>query len=170
LNSIAFLAYADCPRLRKPQASSRYLVSSYADAVQSHLDWKQTTLSRDATEVSSEIPLHAETVEVTTRVVEGDTVRVNILTHEREHLVDEMLLQENVEVEHVAIGRVISSVPEIIQNGDLTIIPVVEEMVTITKTLVLKEEIHIRKTRNLIPHQETITLRQQEAQITRTER
>ena len=55
------------------------------------------------------------------------------------------------------------------QEGDTTIIPVVEEIVVVERRLVLKEEVRIRRVSTTEQHQETVVLREQEAVITREE-
>lgn len=50
----------------------------------------------------------------------------------------------------------------------MTILPVVEEEIIITRRLVLKEEVHLRRFVIRDVHRETVVLRQQEAVITRT--
>ena len=57
--------------------------------------------------------------------------------------------------------------PPISHEGDITIIPVVEEMVVVERRLVLKEEVRVRRVSTKERHQETVVLRQQEAVITR---
>ncbi len=94
-------------------------------------------------------------------------MRVETVTNEREHEVSETVFKESVEVERVSIGREVVSPPEIVQNGDVTIIPVVEEVVIITRKLFLKEEIHVKRLKIPFQHQETIVLRNQEAIVTR---
>ena len=59
--------------------------------------------------------------------------------------------------------------PTISQEGDTTIIPVVEEIVVVERRLVLKEEVRIRRVSTKDQHQETVVLREQEAVITREE-
>ncbi len=115
------------------------------------------------------IVLQAETVDVSKRSVQGATVRVETVTREREHNVDETIFKEEVEVERVSIGREVSSPPEVVQTDELTIIPVMEEVVIVTRKLFLKEEIHIKRVRTPVQHQETIVLRNQEAIVTRHE-
>jgi len=51
-------------------------------------------------------------------------------------------------------------VPPISQEGDTTIIPVVEEIVVVERRLVLKEEVRIRRVRTKEQHQETVVLRE----------
>jgi len=115
------------------------------------------------------LPLHAEEVSVTRRVVAGATVRVATVTREHEHIVDEALRHERVEIERVPIGRTVDSVPPVREEGDTTIIPVVEEVVVVERRLVLKEEIRIRRVRGTEHHRESVVLRKQDAVITRAE-
>jgi stress response protein YsnF len=77
------------------------------------------------------------------------------------------LARERVEVERIAIGKPIDAIPAVRQDGDTTIIPVVEEVLVVERRLVLKEEIHIHRVRTTEQHQERVTLRRQEAVITR---
>ena len=125
-------------------------------------------LKSDTTTVSAPLRLHAEQVAVARRRVEGDTVRVSTVTRETEKLVDEALAHERVEVENVAIGRPIDIVPPVREEGDVTIIPIVEEVLVIEKRLILKEEVHIRRVRVPDRHREVIILREQDIVIERT--
>ncbi len=115
------------------------------------------------------LPLFAEEASVTRRVVTGATVRVATVTHEREQVVDEALTHERVEIERVPIDRTVDAVPPVREEGDTTIMPVVEEVVVIERRLVLKEEIHIRRVRSTEHHRESVVLRKQDAVITRAE-
>ena len=110
-----------------------------------------------------------ENAVVSRRVVAGQTVRVSTTTLLDEHLVVEVLADETVEVERVPVGRVVEAAPEIRQDGDVTIIPVMEEVLVLERRLVLKEEVRIRRVRTTQPHRETVQLRQQVASITRAE-
>jgi len=73
-----------------------------------------------------------------------------------------------VEVEHVPVDRPIETMPSIRQEGDVTIIPVVEEVLKVERCLVLKEEVHIRRIKTTERHQEQVTLRKQEVLVART--
>ena len=115
------------------------------------------------------IPLHVEEVSVSRREVEKANVQIALITGTREQLVDKELTHVRVEIERVPIGRTIEVVPSISQEGDTTIIPVVEEIVVVERRLVLKEEVRIRRVSTKEQHQETVVLRQQEALITREE-
>lgn len=113
-------------------------------------------------------PLHAEDVSVERRAVERD-VRVGVHTTTHDQLVDEALTQEKVEIERIAINRPIDAVPPVREEGDLTVISVVEEVLVVERRLVLKEEIHLRRVRTTSRHRETVTLRDEQVVIERPE-
>ncbi len=53
--------------------------------------------------------------------------------------------REDVEVEHVPIGRVVSGREAPRQDGDTLIVPVYEEQLVVSKRLILREELHVRR-------------------------
>ena len=57
--------------------------------------------------------------------------------------------------------------PPIKEDGDLTIVPIVEETVVVERRLMLKEELHIRRVQTSERYQQTVQLRYQTAEITR---
>jgi len=113
------------------------------------------------------VRLLAEELAVTRQQVETGRVRVQVVTREDEQLVDVPLVHQRVEVERVAINRPVEAIPPTRQEGDVTILPVVEEVVTVERRLILKEELHVRLVRTTEQHQERVVLRRQEAVITR---
>ena len=112
-------------------------------------------------------PLYAEDLTVSKRQIAGDMVQVGTVTRETESLVDEMLNHERVQIDRIPVGRQVDAVPPIRQEGDTTILPVVEETVVVERRLILTEEIHIRRLHVSERHQEAVILRKQEAVITR---
>lgn len=114
------------------------------------------------------LPLFAEEMSVSRRVVPKSRVQVSTVTREREQLVDELLASERVEIERNEINRPVDIAPPLREEGDTIIVPIVEEVLTIERRLVLKEEVRIRRIRETQHHQEFVTLRRQEAVITRT--
>lgn len=115
------------------------------------------------------VPLHEEEISVSRREIKKANVQVALVTGTREQLIDEELTQVRVEIERAPIDRVVDVVPPIRQAGDITIIPVVEEIVVVERRLVLKEEVRVRRVSTKEQHQETLVLRQQEAVVTREE-
>lgn len=112
------------------------------------------------------LPLYAEEIAVARRNVER-RVQVHVHTVTREHPVDELLTHERVEIERVAIGRPVDAIPADREEGDTTVIPVVEEVVVVHRQLVLREELRIRRVRVTEHHRETVSLRAQEAVVER---
>jgi uncharacterized protein (TIGR02271 family) len=113
------------------------------------------------------LPLLEETLSVSRRVVPTSRVQVSRVTHSHEHLVDELLERERVEVERVAIDKPIDHMPSVREEGDCLIFPVVEEVLKIERVLVLKEEVRIRRVKGTERYQERVTLRKQEAVVNR---
>jgi len=121
--------------------------------------------SNDSREIV--VPLLTEELSVSKRVVPKGRVRVSRVTRQHEELVDELLAREYVQVERTAIGRPVDAIPAVREDGDTIIIPIVEEVLTVERRLVLKEEVRIRKIRETERYQERVTLRKQEAVVTR---
>jgi stress response protein YsnF len=113
--------------------------------------------------------LHAEDVTVSRRTVAGDTVRLGTVTRERDHHIDESLSHVQVEVERVPIGRPVTAVPPTREEGDTTILSVVEEIIVIERRFILKEEVHIRRVHVAERHQETVVVREQSVEVSRVE-
>lgn len=114
------------------------------------------------------IALHGEDLVVGRRVVERASVRIATVTRSHDRLVEEELTHRRVEIVHVPVGRFVDAVPPVREDGDLTILPVVEEVVIVERRLLLKEEVHIRRVQRTEQHVETVVLRTQDAVVTRT--
>jgi len=121
----------------------------------------------DAEAADAKLRLLAEELSVTKEKLETGRVRVSTRTCEREAVVEEDLARERVEIETFPMNLRIETKPEVRQEGDTTIIPVVEEQLVVERRLILKEEIRIRQVRSTEHHQEKVKLRYQEAVVTR---
>lgn len=96
------------------------------------------------------IPVATEDVHVSKQTVEGDRVRVTVRTHTEERVIDPIELQrESLEVDRVAVGREVAAAPTTREEGDVLVIPVVEEVLVVRKALVLREEIRVRRRRHV---------------------
>jgi uncharacterized protein (TIGR02271 family) len=113
------------------------------------------------------IPVIVEELAVQKRTVETGRVRVTKTVHERQELVDEPLLEEKVVVERVPISRIVDAAPAVRQEGDVLVVPVLEEVLVVEKRLLLKEEIRITRTRVEAHHPQQVTLRSEEAVVER---
>ncbi len=118
-------------------------------------------------EHSDWLELHAEQVVVAKRR-SAELVRVTTQTRSREAVVDEALVNETVTVERVPVGRYVDSVPAVRQEGDVTVMPVVEEELVVTRRLFLREEVRVHRARLETRHVETVTVREQVANVSRT--
>jgi len=112
--------------------------------------------------------LHEETAQISKELRESGTVSVSTRTLTRNELVSQDLTHTHVEVTTVPIGRAVDAIPAIREEGDVTIFPVMEEVLVVERRLMLKEEVHVRKVRTTERHQETVALRYQEAVVSRS--
>jgi uncharacterized protein (TIGR02271 family) len=114
------------------------------------------------------IPLFEEDISVTKRKIERGRFRVDIRVAEREKSLEQTLERQDVEIERIAVGRVIDSMPGVRHEGDVMVIPIVEEEVVLVTRLVLREEIRIRKKVTQRTEQFTVKLRSERAEISRS--
>ena len=115
------------------------------------------------------IPLVEEKVSVTKRAAPTGRVRIKTVVDERQELIREELAREEVTVERVAVNREVTKAPEVRQEEDVLIVPIVEEVLVVEKRLVLKEELHIRKKHHVEQVEEPVTLKATRAVIEREE-
>jgi uncharacterized protein (TIGR02271 family) len=115
------------------------------------------------------LTLLAEELTVGKETVETGRLRVSKQTHTREASIDEDLLSEHADIERVPVGSQVFEMPPIRQEGDTTIVPIVEEVLHTERRLILKEEIKITRRRKTEQFHDSVTLRYQEAVITRVQ-
>lgn len=115
------------------------------------------------------IPVVAEELAVERRRVATGGVRVNKYVREHEELVDMPILREHVDVRRVMIDRVVDGPQPVRYEGDTTIVPLLEEVLVVEKRLVLKEEVHITRSRTEERTQQKVVLRKEEAEIHRVD-
>jgi uncharacterized protein (TIGR02271 family) len=151
--------------LLKVQADGRYRLMARVDDL---MTTQSSTLRAGVSEANSlVVPVTEEKVTVQKRVVEKGRVEIHKSVHERTEVVDQPLHMEEVEIERVAINRVIDEVAPIRQEGDTTIIPILEEVLVIEKRLVLREEVHIKKLQTIVHDPQEVLLRAERVDIIR---
>jgi uncharacterized protein (TIGR02271 family) len=111
------------------------------------------------------IPLIAETLVVGKETVVTGGARVTTHVTERVETVDVPLRREAVQVERIPINQQVLETPQPRQEGDVWIIPILEEVVVVEKKLFLKEEVRIRRTSTEVHTPQAVTLRTEEAVI-----
>jgi uncharacterized protein (TIGR02271 family) len=123
------------------------------------------------TERSGTIPVAEERLTVERRTVESGRLRVGVKVRERQETVELDLTEETAEIERVPIGRVVETAPPMRQDGEgetaVLIIPVLEERYVMVRQLVLKEEIHVRKSRVTTRASAPVTVRYEEVAVSR---
>ncbi|GGC19059.1 YsnF/AvaK domain-containing protein [Pseudoduganella buxea] len=112
------------------------------------------------------VPVSREEVEVTTRVVDtGRGVRVSKSVTEHPEEVRETLWQEEVDVRRVPVDRVVAEAPPSRYEGDVLVVPVLEEILVIEKRYRIREELHITRVRKQHEHRQTVPLRTEDVRI-----
>ena len=113
------------------------------------------------------IPLVEEMPTIEKRQVVTGRVRVQTVTDTVEELAHANVQRETLEVIRVPIDKVVETAPEIRTEGDVTVVPVLEEVLVVVKRLVLKEELHIRRRVDTESVEVPVTLRKQRAIVER---
>lgn len=116
------------------------------------------------------IPLLEERVTVGVRSVERGRVRVTTRTDTVEETLRQSLRGDAVDVQRVPVDRTITegeALPVPRTEGDVTIVPVLEEVLVVEKRLVLKEELRIRRITSAEDVEVPVTRRVQSAVIER---
>ncbi|MET0341622.1 MAG: YsnF/AvaK domain-containing protein [Polyangiales bacterium] len=113
-------------------------------------------------------PVVAEVLEVGKRKVDRERVRLRTTVSTRDEVADLPLEQEDIEVTHVPIGRVVEAAAGPREDGDTLIVPVYEEVLYVEKRLLLREEVHVKRLRSETHAPKTVALRREEVSIERT--
>lgn len=113
------------------------------------------------------VPVVEESIDVDTEFVHTGTVRVRTRTDERQETVEVPLERQEAVIERVPVDRVVEAAEGIRQEGDVTIVPVYEERVVVTRQLVLREELHIRRRVSRENETVSVALRRQDVEVTR---
>jgi uncharacterized protein (TIGR02271 family) len=152
--------------LLKMQADGRYHLMARIDDLMATQGSTLQTETNDAQTLV--VPVTEEVVTVQKRVVESGRVEIRKSVHERTEIIDQPLQMEEVEIERVAVNRVIDEAVPVRYEGDTTIISLLEEVLVVEKRLVLREEIHIKKLRKEVHNPQEVLLREEQVEIVRT--
>jgi len=128
--------------------------------------WLLTDAVRDARGLV--IPVVEERLEVSRERVETGRVRISKSVEAREVVVDDPLKRESVRIEHVPINQVVTgAVPQVREEGDVTVIPILEERVVTRTELVLVEEVRIHRDHSEYNDPQRVTLRKEVVSVER---
>jgi stress response protein YsnF len=115
------------------------------------------------------VPIAEERAAVELQRLSLARVRVKTETQHTKEMLRAELHGEDVEITRVPMEAEIDEPPAIRNEGDVTVVPVVEERLVVQKRLVLVEEIHIRRRRTTEPIEIPVMLRRQRAVVERQE-
>lgn len=108
-----------------------------------------------------------ESLSISKRTVENGRVVARTITDTLDQSVDASGWRETVEVERVAVDRVVDSVEDVRVEDGVTIVPVYEEVLVVQKQLVLREELRLTTRRERVSGPSTVTLRRQRVEVER---
>lgn len=97
------------------------------------------------------IPVVEEDVSIEKRLVETGHVRVNTSIDEVHEVLRDTLRRGVVDVARRPVGAFVANTPSVREEGDVLIIPVLEERAVVEKRLFLVEEIHVRRSTETVP-------------------
>jgi uncharacterized protein (TIGR02271 family) len=115
------------------------------------------------------VPVVAEQLEVQKRKVEAGGVRIRKTITEREEVVDEPLMREEVQVKRVPVNKVVDGPVPVRHVGNTMIVSLLEEVLVVEKRLMVKEELHITKEEVESYRPQRVRLRTEEAVVERVE-
>jgi uncharacterized protein (TIGR02271 family) len=115
------------------------------------------------------IPLVEEQLITGKRRIETGRVRVRTLIEEEQQTVRERLARDLVEVERVPLDVEVDEVPPVREEDGVTIVPVVREVLVVTKKLILTEEVRLKRVTSWEETAQPVTLRVQRAVVERDE-
>ena len=119
-------------------------------------------------DASTTLPVTEEQLEISRQTVDsGGRVRVSKVVEEEPVQLDTPVARETVHVTRVPIGRVVQTAPSVREEGDVTVIPVIEERVVTTKELVLVEEVRLTRRREETVAREATTVRRERVVVER---
>ena len=114
----------------------------------------------DGEAAAQRFPLIAEELHISKRAVDtGRGVRIRKTVSTEERIADTPLLQEELVVEHVPVGADIDEPPQVRYEGDTLVLPVLEEVLVVSKQLRLKEEVRVTRRQRETHLTQTVPLR-----------
>jgi uncharacterized protein (TIGR02271 family) len=117
---------------------------------------------------STVIPVIEEQLQVGKKVVETGSVRINKIVHEEEVKVETPVVVEKLDIERIPINQYVESAPPAVRyEGDVMIVPILEEVVVVQKRLRLVEELRITKRQEHTQVSQPVILRKEEVTVER---
>jgi uncharacterized protein (TIGR02271 family) len=115
------------------------------------------------------IPVIQENLSVEKRRIETGHLVVHVEPKVEQQVLEVPLLEESIEVERVPLNRFVEAPTPVRQEGDVTVVPVFEEVLIVEKRLMLKEEIRLTRRRVATRERQSFEVRKEEAHVLRAE-
>ncbi len=128
-----------------------------------------TRVARELEHDREVIPVVEERAVILKRKKVTGGLRVRTVVRENEEVIDEPLTTEEVEVERVPLGQWVEAPVPIRQEGETTIITLLEEVAVVEKRLRATEEVRITRRRTTRQAAQHVSLRREEAVVERLE-
>ena len=116
------------------------------------------------------VPVIEEFLQVSKRVVDRGGWRITRRVESREETVDEPLVREDVRIERRPVDRLLPAdqpPPAIRHEGDVMVVPVLEEVLVVEKRLVLREELLVHRERTEFRAPQQVLLRREQVSVDR---
>lgn len=114
-------------------------------------------------------PVMEEELQVDKQLVDtGRGVRLHKTVSEHVERIEQRLMHDELVVEHVPLGRVVSGeAPQTRYEGNTLVVPVLEEVLVVQKQLVLKEEVRITRQQRPVDASQEVRLRSEQVRVER---
>jgi uncharacterized protein (TIGR02271 family) len=125
---------------------------------------------RDASLHPHVIPVWHEELQIDKRTVEtGKGVRISKTVRHETRIVDEPLLQDELIIERVPVGTMLDAgeQPAARYEGDILVVPVLEEVLVVEKRMRLTEEVRIARRSREVRMPQEVVLRSEKVSIER---
>ena len=116
---------------------------------------------------SDVIPVIEEQLKIGKREIESGRVIVTVSPEVHKKVIDLPVMEETALIERVPINRVVEKTEGPRHEGDVTVVPVYEEVLVVEKRLVLKEEIRIARERRTRQDRREVELRSEKVEARR---
>jgi stress response protein YsnF len=97
---------------------------------------------------TSSIPIVEERATIEKHVVPTGRVLITSRVEQRVEMLRDELVAQSVDVEHVPINREVDTPPDIRREGEVLIVPIIEQRLVVEKRWFLTEELHVRMREN----------------------
>lgn len=115
------------------------------------------------------IPIVEERARIQKLMVPTGSVRITSQVEDRLEVLREELIAQTVAVERVPINREVDAPPGIRSEGDVLIIPVIEQRLVVEKRWVVTEELHVHRREHIEAVEIPVELRSTRVSVERAE-